>query len=386
MVGAPGAVVETQQFDARVRWLGEVRYAARVRVAVGADEVMGRALPNAQDPGYVQFRLERPAAIARGQPVLVRRYSPPEVLGGGEVVVPSAPRRRRSDPPPTWASDPQGASGDEVIRRIRAAPGGVPLSDLASSLGVGAGVLAPELARHKASGELLEFGGLWFVPERFAECRDRFIHALRDLHEAEPTRSFQPRERVVRNAGLRWEGKPLDRICAFLAGEGAIRLRGNAIALPDFQVRLKPRQRELLDRVVAKMTAAGLGALDAGDLAQGLGVPPQAVREIWELGVECGELVRMPDGIVLTRSQIQRALDEIRSLAQAGPFTAAQVRDRLQSSRSRVIPLLEYLDAVGVTQRVGDRRVLREVQTAPNEAGASSKRPPDESPESSSSA
>lgn len=386
MVGAPGAVVETQQFDARVRWLREVRYADRVRVAVGADEVMGRAMPNALDPGYVQFRLDRPVAIARGQPVLVRRYSPQEVWGGGEVVVPSAPRRRRSDPPPTWASDPQGTSGDEVIRRIRAASGGVPAGEIASSLGIGAESLAPELVRRKAAGELVEFGGLWFVPERFAECRDRFMRALRDLHEAEPARAFQPRDLVVRNAGLRWEGKPLDRICGYLAAEGALKVRGSAIALPDFQVRLKPRQRELLDRVVAKMAAAGLGAVGATDLARGLGVPPHAVREIWELGVECGELVRMPDGTVLTQSQIQRALEEIRKLAGAGPFTAAQVRDRLQSSRSRVIPLLEYLDAVGVTQRIGDRRVLREDPTARKEAGLSSEGSPVEAPESSRSA
>jgi len=359
-VGAPGAVVETAQFDARVRWIEDVRYASRVRIAVGADEVIGRALPSATEPEYAQFRVERPVALTRGQPVLVRRYSPPDLLGGGEVVVPSAPRRRRSDPPPTWASAAPAGGDHPLVRRVRAAPTGISLGELTGSLGRGADSLGPELAELRARGDLLEFGGLWFTPDRFADCRDRLVAALRRRHEAEPTRAFQPRDRVVREAGLAWEGKSLDRICGFLAGRGELRTRGSAIALPDFQVRLKPRQRELLDRVLAAMDAASPQSPDANAIARALGVPPQAVQEVWQLGLECDELVRLPDGGWLTRAQFDRALRVIRDLAAAGPFGAGEVRDRLQSSRSRVIPLLEYLDAIGVTQRVGDRRILRE--------------------------
>jgi selenocysteine-specific elongation factor len=52
------------------------------------------------------------------------------------------------------------------------------------------------------------------------------------------------------------------------------------------------------------------------------------------------------------------ALAELRKLPQ--PFTASAARQVLGTTRRVVIPLLEYLDRAGATERVGtnDRRVI----------------------------
>jgi hypothetical protein len=43
------------------------------------------------------------------------------------------------------------------------------------------------------------------------------------------------------------------------------------------------------------------------------------------------------------------------------PFTAAQARQALDTTRRTAIPLLEYLDSAGVTERLADdRRVVRD--------------------------
>jgi len=46
-----------------------------------------------------------------------------------------------------------------------------------------------------------------------------------------------------------------------------------------------------------------------------------------------------------------------------GEITAAQVRDHFQTSRKYVLALLEYLDAQGITERVGDARRLKSGNT-----------------------
>jgi len=43
----------------------------------------------------------------------------------------------------------------------------------------------------------------------------------------------------------------------------------------------------------------------------------------------------------------------------------AQVREAPESSRKFVVPFLEYLDRIGFTRRVGDKRVLHEAATVP---------------------
>ena len=46
-------------------------------------------------------------------------------------------------------------------------------------------------------------------------------------------------------------------------------------------------------------------------------------------------------------------------IRQEGSVTVAQVRDRFNTSRKYALALLEYLDNIRVTRRVGDARVLR---------------------------
>jgi selenocysteine-specific elongation factor len=42
-----------------------------------------------------------------------------------------------------------------------------------------------------------------------------------------------------------------------------------------------------------------------------------------------------------------------------GKLTVAQVRDMFATSRKYALALMEHLDAIGVTRRVGDERMLK---------------------------
>jgi selenocysteine-specific elongation factor len=71
-----------------------------------------------------------------------------------------------------------------------------------------------------------------------------------------------------------------------------------------------------------------------------------------------GRVVRLADDLVLLPDAPVIALAELRKLPQ--PFTASAARQVLGTTRRVVIPLLEYLDRAGATERVGtnDRRVI----------------------------
>ncbi len=74
--------------------------------------------------------------------------------------------------------------------------------------------------------------------------------------------------------------------------------------------------------------------------------------------VRVGELMRVSDQIVLAPGADAAAAAILSRLDQ--PFTAAQAREALATTRRTVIPLLELLDSAGITQRLADdRRVLR---------------------------
>ncbi len=81
--------------------------------------------------------------------------------------------------------------------------------------------------------------------------------------------------------------------------------------------------------------------------------------------IEQGKIVELNSEIVLLRDaaeQMRTAVAEF--LSKHGPATASQLRQKIGTSRRVIIPFLEYLDRVGVTQRIGDSRQLRGTKSA----------------------
>jgi len=85
--------------------------------------------------------------------------------------------------------------------------------------------------------------------------------------------------------------------------------------------------------------------------------------------VRAGELMRISDQVVLAPGADVAAAAVLGRLEQ--PFTAAQAREALGTTRRTAIPLLEYLDSAGVTDRLADdRRVVRQLPGVPAQLAA----------------
>jgi selenocysteine-specific elongation factor len=103
----------------------------------------------------------------------------------------------------------------------------------------------------------------------------------------------------------------------------------------------------------ADLEAAPFASPDADRLRK-LGLDARGIAA----AVRAGELMRISDQVVLAPGADVAAAAVLAGLDQ--PFTAAQARQALDTTRRTAIPLLEYLDSAGVTERLADdRRVLR---------------------------
>jgi selenocysteine-specific elongation factor len=81
--------------------------------------------------------------------------------------------------------------------------------------------------------------------------------------------------------------------------------------------------------------------------------------------IDDGEIVEVTPEVVLLRENFeQMKVQVIEFISTNGPATASQLREKLGTSRRVIIPFLEYLDRIGVTQRNGDLRQLRETKSA----------------------
>lgn len=355
VVAEAGGCFATDLFDSRIDWVNRPKHGSRIRISIGADEVIAKVFHNDHDESLAQFRCERVTVVAKDQPLIVRSYSPARLLGGGKVLIPEARKRRKN----AFAGEAGAGSASDLVQVVHSAPLGIMSGEIARLMGVSVQALGDEIERSKNKGEILGFAGLWFTGENFRAATEKFLTALREMHDLNPTKSLLPREQVAKLAEVPWRGKALDRLVSYWIHDGVMRGDGTNIASADHRPELSARQRSLLDRAKTILDEGGVSPAAAHVIAEGLNVPKHAIEEILRVGVDAGELIRVDEGIYY--SEVVLACLRGRLVAEyAGKrFSAAEFKEFFGTSRKYAIPLLEWFDAVGVTLRQGDARVVR---------------------------
>jgi selenocysteine-specific elongation factor len=102
-----------------------------------------------------------------------------------------------------------------------------------------------------------------------------------------------------------------------------------------------------VDGIRAQLAADPFAAPEAPELVDaGLGV-----REL-AAAVRSGQLLRIADGVFLAPGVADDARARLAAIPQ--PFTLSQARQAWATSRRVAVPLMEWLDAQGVTVRLPD--------------------------------
>jgi selenocysteine-specific elongation factor len=128
---------------------------------------------------------------------------------------------------------------------------------------------------------------------------------------------------------------------------GYLRLGAAQKAAPAQEV--PPHVLAGVQAVLADLAGAPFMAPEAGRLRE-LGLDARAIGA----AARAGLLLRVAEQIVLAPGAEAQAARALAGLPQ--PFTAAEARQALGTTRRVAIPLLEFLDRAGITQRLPDDR------------------------------
>lgn len=370
-LGTPGSLAGTRYVDGRVRLTGRradgLASHRRVRVSLGTREEIAVLVcldDTTIEPGetkLAQLRFAGPVVAGYGQRFIIRDENAQGTLGGGSVLRAVSQRTKPS------------AEITAALRRLESADARDRVDEVVRSAGfVGmrpelmatlAGVEPSEVAAHleamRRGGALLRMGAAEVHAETVAALRRRAMEYLRRHHVRQRVEPGVGQDRFVGWLERRSAAGAGAAVFAAMRAAGEIEVRGPYVARRDFRPALSAEDSSAIERLVAELKLAGLDPAEWSKLRSVAGVSKQRAAVMLELARSEPRLVQVGPTLFVEAGALARLKETVAGLGQDGrAFKLAEVRDKLDLSRRSVLPLLEYLDRVGFTRRVGDERVL----------------------------
>ncbi|WP_370326382.1 selenocysteine-specific translation elongation factor [Euzebya sp.] len=360
MLGRPSQWTATTTVDAWCRTVGDRPLSRRGawKLHVGTAAVPVRPYPVGGEDlvgeGPVRLELAERLALAAGDRVVLRDAGSGGTGAGGQVIHP--------DPGPR----PRGrARRDAAVARLTALAAATdPVTRLEALVAHDDEVAAERALAladagpdDLAAADLVTAGAHVLAPTRWQVLADLAVGAVRGEHDRRPARSAVDRSvprALLASAGA--DPAAVDGILDRLVATGRLESLPGGLRVPGHEARLTVAQQTARTDLLELLDGAGVAPPELTEAA----ARTRADQDLVDALVRAGQLVPLPGvGRALSRTALDGAVATLRRLQdQQGPFTASQAREAWGTSRKHALPLLELTDALGLTERDGDHRVV----------------------------
>jgi selenocysteine-specific elongation factor len=366
----------TGRLDARLRLLSDASSALRhntsVKLFIGSAEVvarlrlLGKEEIKPGENGWVQLEMSHPVVANRGDRFIIRRPSPGETLGGGEVLDahPKGRHKRFSRQTLERLDALEKGTPADIFLQALSGLGVAPLKDVIAKSNLEATAAQPVIDDLIENGLLVSLenksgaddipGMETLVTSRgyWSQLSEKAMREIQQYHQHYPLRRGMPREEL--KSRLKVPPRVFNGMMTKLTSSNAIQEVGLLVCEPGYEIRFTNQQQHMINGLLAGFN-------------ENLYTPPTVKEcqttvgeDVYQALVDGGVLIQVSPEVVFSKEGYESMLSEvIKMIQEDGAITAAQVRDRFNTSRRYVLAFLEHLDSRGITVREGDTRRLR---------------------------
>lgn len=355
----PGQIRPTALADAYFSQLAAVErlleHHAEVKFFSGAAESIANVrlldtdmLPP-ESQGWLQIRLRDALPLSRGDRFILRYPSPAQTIGGG-IIVNAHPGRRRKRFQSGMIQELEARLAGAPAERLALAAGGkapLKLTELRQGFGGGDEELAAALAAALKEGLLIQMDHQhYWAASSYQKLSGRLHAELAAYHKENPLRLGILRAEL--RSRLKVKASLLDRL---IEQDDRIVSQWNAVRMRRHQIIFSEKQQAQIDGLMQILGEHPYSPPSIAELNQIIG--EDLVRAL----IDLRQIVMVSDSIAFPKSGYDRLAAEIRRhIQEHGEIDAKTLRDKFGTSRKYAIAVLDHLDSLGITQRVGDVR------------------------------
>jgi selenocysteine-specific elongation factor len=364
----------TKTLDAKLDLLKQaprgLKTGSRVRFYNSTQESIGRITllgMNELAPGqeaYVQFRFEQPVIVQHGDRYILRFYSPMETLGGGMVLNPHPKRHKQAtmrESLKNLEALERGTTEDRLALYISGR--GLAGMEEAEAIGTVAAdkqEITTALASLAQKKGALRVDNLYVHTSHLAALEKKALDIIAKYHKENPLKPGLEKEELKGMLRQRLSQKVLNLTIDGLVKKKQLETDGTRLRLPGFKAAVGKDQSAAKDKIVEAIRKGGSQPPLREEIPALLGITDKDAKDLLKLLAEDGRTVRINDSLHLHKDTLETIKADLKKyLEEKKEITMAEFRDLAKTSRKFAVPIMEYFDSQKLTQRVGDKRVLR---------------------------
>ena len=340
----------------------------RLHLFTGTSEILCRAILLDKDEltpgetGLAQLLLEEELATKRGDRFIVRFYSPLETIGGGIVLEPNPRKKKRfnEDAIEELLKKESGSLADVCELNIRAETEDlITLKDLAKNMSHSAEELRPYLDELIDDGIIYEFPKnkdifFWHRDNAFILSQE-IVRDLKKFYEKYPYRAGIKKAEIHSSYMKKVKLNVFEECINKLVSENLIEVRNEYVCLPGYEINKDETYLSIEKLLTDTFETAGYAFLRFSEIDKKK-YSDEVVMDVLRVMMDEEKAVKV--GIELEMYTMKHFMDaaeqKVREHFKTNEIiTISEVREMFETSRKCAKPIIEYMDAIKVTKKVG---------------------------------
>ena len=304
--------------------------------------------------GLAQLRFQEDVAAFIGERFIVRQQSPAKTIGGGVVLDPQASRFKLSEIPARLGmlEKRRSLNLDELLLAELEKQRFYETKNLLAASLFSLSEIRGHVKHLVSLKKLVQAGNYTIDATLWQEAALRLLAALQKELTADTLKHGV--SQAALQSDLKLPREVFDALVQQMVSTGKVARQEDMLSLPQSKPALSAQQETQRDAILALFTKNPTSPPNLRELTAAMPAAMPVVRYM----MKQGELVELPDGILMQAGQFQKIQGEILSmLKQNGHISIQEVSQRFGFSRKYSLPLLTRMDILGITRREGDVRV-----------------------------
>lgn len=314
-----------------------------------------------EDTGYAQITTSRPIDVMWKDRFRIRGTRGMNLQGEGTVLNPSSPKTSRSKVKKTLAFlDQLNGSDRDMLLALTLHRGvkGLTQEELTQFSGFSKNAQLALAQKLEAEGKvkILTFSPIFILAQAsFDFVCDRILAFVQELQGNHEDFIGVPPQKIKQR--FRLHPKILGLSLGYLERTGKVQRFEDRIVLAGFKPSISPEDEKLLAEMEDLSLRGEFQLLSLQDIKKRLRLSTAKMDRMLALLIERKKVVKGKDGFMLHAKWLDEVISKIRTSG-LEEITVKDFKEMTGLTRKYAIPLLELLDQMGVTHRVGSTRKI----------------------------